>query len=234
MEFAETAAATTSVRRGTETFAPSPSAIASVIAVDSTALPADELTATTAFSATATAIPAATDRVRLATMEFVETSAATTAVRRGTETLTPSPTAIASVIAVDATTTPSTTESATPVPAAADGSQLATAKLATKVADTTSARRDVEMLTLSPSATTSVTAVDSTALPADELTAEPSTAGSATAIPAATDGSRKLATADVATTVAATTSSRRETETLTPSPSATASVIPVDSTALTG
>ena len=50
-------------------------------------MPADELTATCSTAGSATAIPAATDRVRLATMESAETAAATTTARRETETI---------------------------------------------------------------------------------------------------------------------------------------------------
>ena len=246
-----TESAATSARREPDELTPSPSNTIASATGDIAGTPADELTATPDFNATATAIPAATDVSQSETVEFAETAAATTSVRRSTETFTPSPTAIASVTAVDSTALPadeltaepSTAGSATAIPAATDGRRLATADVATTVAAATSLLRDTETLAPSPLFTASVVAVDSTALPADELTATTAFSATAIAIPATADSrsignngirsNRRVATADVATTVAAATSLLRDTETLAPSPTLfTASVVAVGSTAL--
>ena len=101
-----TGSATTSARREPDELTPSPSNTIASATGAIVGTPADELTATPAFNATATAIPAATDVSQSETVELAVTAAATTTARRETETNTPSLTATASVVAVDSTALP--------------------------------------------------------------------------------------------------------------------------------
>ncbi len=218
-EVSETTAATaTSARRESDEFTPSPSKAIAAATVDTMGTTEAELTSTPILTESATPVPATTEEV--VTVAATLTSASRETEQLASETFVSPTSELAATRADDLTAAPSLSATATPVLAATDGSQMATVEVARTAAASTSARRDT--VTLTSSATGSVIAVDSTALPADEPTAAPTLSVIATAILAATE--------EAARTAVATASARRGTATLTPS--ATSSVIAVDSTAL--